>query len=192
MKIIFASQNQNKSNEIKPLLSNTFEMLNLFELNYHDELHEEFNTLEENALQKARFIHNLFNQNCFADDSGLEISELNNEPGVNSAKYAGNHRNNDENIQKVLNKLTHSKNRKAQFRTIIALIFNGKEYFFEGIVKGTISNEKKGEYGFGYDPIFTPDGQSKTFAEMSKEEKNQLSHRAIAVNKLVDFLNRQA
>ena len=188
--IVFASQNQNKLKEINDLLKNKFIVTGLDELNYHLELEESFSTLKENALQKARFIQDLFKENCFADDSGLEVPELNNEPGVNSARYAGPEKNDQNKIQKLLKNLEGSTNRKAHFKTIIALIFNEKEFIFEGVIHGRISAEPKGNKGFGYDPIFIPDGYNKTFAEMEKEEKNNISHRAIAVNKLVDFLRK--
>ena len=187
--VIFATQNKNKIIEICDLLNNEFSIVGLNDLNYFDELIESYQTLEENAIQKARFISRLFKENCFADDSGLEVPELNFEPGVLSARYAGPEKNDVENMNKLLEKLKKSTDRKANFKTIIALIFNNKEYVFEGVISGSICLEKRGTNGFGYDPIFVPDGYSKTFAEMDKTEKNSISHRAIAVNKLVNFLN---
>jgi XTP/dITP diphosphohydrolase len=188
MKLIFASHNKNKVKEVAAILPKHIKLIGLHDLNYNEEIDETGATLEENALIKAKHIYGKFNLNCFADDSGLEVEVLNNEPGVYSARYAGNEKNDDANMNKLLKNLSHIENRKARFRTVIALILDGKEHLFEGIVNGKIINEKRGEKGFGYDPIFVPDRFDKTFAELSSEEKNQISHRAIATKKLIRFL----
>lgn len=188
MQIIFATQNSNKVKEIQSQLDKEFQILSLLDLNYTDELEETQETLDGNALQKARFVSEKFKCNCFADDTGLEIKSLNNEPGVYSARYAGEAKDFDANMNKVLEKLDGKKDRSARFRTVIALILNGKEYCFEGVCEGEITRTKVGDKGFGYDPIFKPKGYEKTFAEMTLEQKSQISHRGLAVNKLVDFL----
>ena len=188
MDLIFASHNQNKTVEVGKKLQGNFTILSLKDINCMEDIPETADTLEGNALLKARFVYTTYKKNCFADDSGLEIIVLNNEPGVYSARYAGTEKSDEANMNKVLLKLNGVTNRTAQFRTVIALILDGKEYLFEGIIKGTINTEKKGTNGFGYDPIFIPDGFSKTFAEMTLEEKNKISHRAIAVQKLANFL----
>lgn len=189
MKLIFASHNKNKVKEIAAILPKNIELVGLDDLNYTQEIDETGATLEENALIKAKHIYEKFNLNCFADDSGLEVEALNNAPGVYSARYAGIEKNDDANMNKLLESLSHKENRKARFRTVIALILNGEEYLFEGIIAGQIINEKKGAKGFGYDPIFAPDGFEKTFAELPSEEKYQISHRALATKKLIGFLN---
>jgi len=190
--IVIATHNHHKYHEIKDLMNSrlcNINLLSLDDINCTENIPEDHNTLEGNALQKANYIYCKYKMNCFADDTGLEIESLNGEPGVFSARYAGeNVKNFDDNINKVLSKLSNKTNRNAQFRTIVALILEGKKYFFEGIVKGKIIYHKKGEEGFGYDSIFVPDGYDKTFAEMSMEEKNKISHRAMAINKLMDFL----
>ena len=188
-KIIFASHNKNKAKEIEALLPKNLSLFTLSDLNYFEDIEETGKTLPENALIKARFINNKFSVFCFADDSGLEIEALNGDPGVYSARYAGTEKNDDANMNKVLELMQHITNRNARFVTVIALIKDGKEYLFEGEIKGKISFEKKGANGFGYDPLFIPNGMDKTFAELSKEEKNAISHRAKAVKKLVAFLN---
>lgn len=188
MKLIFASHNKNKVKEVAAILPKHIELVGLHDLNYNEEIDETGATLEENAFIKAKHIYDKFKMNCFADDSGLEVEVLNNEPGVYSARYAGNEKNDAANMNKLLENLSHVENRKARFRTVIAIILDGKEHLFEGIVNGKIINEKRGEKGFGYDPIFVPDGFDKTFAELSSEEKNQISHRAIATKKLIRFL----
>lgn len=188
MNLIFATQNQNKAKEIANQVRKTIEVKSLLDLNYTQELDETQNTLEGNAFQKARFVAKKFNTNCFADDTGLEVEALNGEPGVYSARYAGEEKSFEQNMQLVLDKLEGVENRKAQFRTVIALIIEGKEYQFEGICEGIITTKRKGEKGFGYDPIFQPIGSKETFAEMSLDEKNKISHRGIAVSKLIDFL----
>ncbi len=188
MKLVFATQNKNKFIEISKLIPKGYELSNLLDLNFHEELPENQLTLEGNASEKAKFVYDNFSVNCFADDTGLEIEALNGRPGVFSARYGGESKNPELNILKVLNELKGIANRNAQFRTVISLWLNDKEYFFEGIVKGEIIKEKIGSGGFGYDPIFIPKGYSKSFAEMNLEEKNKISHRAIAFNKLKLFL----
>ena len=189
MKLVFATNNQHKLEEVSAILGNSIELLSLKDINCDTDIPETADTLEGNALLKAQYIYNNFGINCFADDTGLEIEALNNEPGVYSARYAGENKNPEANMLKVLDNLREKENRKARFRTVIALILNGKEYLFEGIVNGTIINEKRGGSGFGYDPIFVPDTYSETFAEMGNDIKNQISHRAEAVKKLTAFLS---
>lgn len=163
-------------------------LLSLYDINFTDEIAETAATIEGNALLKAKAIAGKFDTNCFADDSGLLVDALNGAPGVYSARYAGEQKNDRDNIDKLLRELQGQENRKAHFKTVMALVLNGKEYLFEGIVNGTIITELRGSNGFGYDPVFMPDGYSKTFAEMSLEEKNTISHRKIALKKLLDFL----
>ena len=189
MELVFATNNKHKIEEVQQLLKDKFRLLSLQDINCHEELAETGNTLEENASQKANYIYKKFNANCFADDTGLEIEALNGKPGVLSARYVGEEKDSEKNIEKVLNELQASKNRKARFKTIISLFINGKEYLFEGIINGKIADKKHGEKGFGYDPIFIPDGFNKSFAEMTMEEKNKISHRAFAIKKLAEFLN---
>lgn len=189
MELVFATNNGHKIQEVRQLLKQHVQLLSLQDIGCSEELPETGNTLEANAVQKARYVHDKFKANCFADDTGLEIESLNGDPGVYSARYAGEEKSAEKNIQKVLEKLTGIQNRKAVFKTIISLIINNKEYLFEGIVKGNISTELKGKMGFGYDPIFIPEGYTISFAEMTLEEKNRISHRARAVNKLAEFLN---
>jgi len=160
------------------------------DINCNEKLQETGNTLEENALQKAKYVHEKYKVNCFADDTGLEIEALNGKPGVYSARYAGEECSAEKNIKKVLEEIKNGSNRNASFKAIIALIIGNKEYFFEGVIDGIISREPRGKYGFGYDPIFQPRGYQKTFAEMTKEEKSKISHRSIAVKKLTAFLYR--
>lgn len=188
MKIIFATNNEHKLSEIGNLLGNSFTLLRLRDLNINEDIPEDLPTLEGNALFKARYIHNLTGMNVFADDTGLEIDALNGEPGVHSARFAGEMKDFRANTQKVLKLLSGEKNRRAKFRTVIAFILNDREYIFEGFVSGAIINEERGNGGFGYDPVFVPEGQKKTFAEMSLYEKNKISHRAIAFEKLRMFL----
>lgn len=189
MDLIFATNNLHKIKEAKEILNKlNINILSLKDINFNIKLQENSNTIKENASQKARYVYEITKKNCFADDTALEVEALNNEPGVFSARYAGENANSQKNIEKLLNKLKNINNRKAKFRTIIALIINGKEYFFEGIVNGIISNKKKGSNGFGYDPVFMPSGYKKTFAEMKASEKNKISHRNIALIKLYDFL----
>ncbi len=188
MKIVFATNNLNKLSEIQSLVPNGIEVLSLRDINCNEELPETRLTLEGNALQKAEFVFDNYGYNCFADDTGLEIDALNGEPGVYSARYAGENCLAEDNIRKVLDKLKGEKVRCAKFRTVIALIINGKETLFEGECNGSITQKKDGEEGFGYDPIFLPDDSELTFAQMSKKEKGKISHRGIAVKKLLDFL----
>lgn len=189
--LIFATQNKNKVEEIQQQLKEDISIKSLIDLDYTTELEETQATLEKNAWQKARFIYQKFGEDCFADDTGLEIPALNNAPGVNSARYAGTTKNFEKNTEKVLHELGGKNSRTARFRTVIALIIDGKEYEFDGICNGAITQKKQGNKGFGYDPIFQPNGFEQTFAEMSVEEKNKISHRGIAVKKLIDFLNEE-
>lgn len=187
-KIVFATNNKNKLAEVANQLGGDFELITLEELGCTEELAETADTLEGNAWQKARYVAKTYGVNCFADDTGLEIACLNGEPGVYSARYAGQQKSAEDNMALVLEKMKGEKNRKAQFRTAIALILNGEEHLFEGKVDGEIAEAKSGAKGFGYDPIFIPEGYTKTFAEFSMEEKNTISHRGRAVAKLVDYL----
>ena len=186
-KIIFATGNPNKLKEIKSAI-NSFEIVGLKDLRITEEIPETGDTLKKNALQKAKYVHDKTGLDCFSDDTGLEIEALNYRPGVYSAMYAGPDCNAENNMRKVLEELGEAPNRNAQFKTVIALILQGKEYFFEGLVKGEILKEKKGKDGFGYDPIFRPLGCKESFAEMSIAQKNEISHRGLAVKKLVKFL----
>jgi XTP/dITP diphosphohydrolase len=190
MTIIFASNNEHKLREIKSILGNSFILLSLNDINIKEDIPEEEPVLEGNALSKARYIHTITGMNVFADDTGLEVSALNGLPGVHSARFAGESKDSSANIEKVLSMLGETKNRKARFRTVIALIIENKEYLFEGIVDGNIITEKRGKEGFGYDPVFIPEGKNKTFAEMDLVEKNTISHRARAFEKLREFLNQ--
>ena len=188
MKLVFATNNQNKVNEIKSLLGEGVEIVSLKDIGCNEELPETQETLEGNALQKARYVADNYNVNCFADDTGLEVASLNGAPGVYSARYAGEQCAAEDNMTKVLAELDGKKNRLAKFRTIVALILNDEEHFFEGQVDGSITRSKRGSDGFGYDPIFQPNGFDVTFSEMSMAEKNAISHRRKAVAKLVAFL----
>ena len=190
MKLIFATNNQHKVDEIRSVLPGNFSVITLKEAGIDIDIPEPHDTLQENAAEKARTIYQLTNTNCFSEDTGLEVFSLNNEPGVKSARYAGEDKAFEKNIEKLLLNLQNSKDRSAQFRTVICLILKGKEYFFEGICKGEVMDQKKGQAGFGYDPIFVPEGSVKTFSEMSLEEKNSFSHRSKAVAQLVTFLNK--
>ena len=189
MKLVFATQNENKAQEIQSLLPEYFKILTLKDIKCFDDIEETADTLEGNSLIKASFISETYNLNCFADDTGLEIEALDNRPGVCSARYAGPDKSAAENIDKVLSELEGKTKRNAQFRTIITLILNSSTFTFEGIVHGAIILEKRGENGFGYDPIFVPEGALKTFAEMTLTEKNQYSHRARAFQKMIVFLS---
>ena len=188
MKLVIATNNIHKINEIRHLLNEKIELLSLGDIGCQTQLPETEMTLEGNAAQKAFFIYERFNFNCFADDTGLEIDALKGEPGVFSARYAGENCTYEDNIRKVLTAMQEMKNRSARFKTVIALVINGKIKTFEGIVEGIIRDQKRGNNGFGYDPIFQPAGLEKTFAEISLEEKNRISHRAIAIQKLVNYL----
>jgi len=189
MKLIFASHNEHKTTEIRQLLPPDIQLLSLNDLNYHDEIEESAATLEGNALLKARHVFTLFKLPCFADDSGLEVEALDNRPGVYSARYAGEPKNDDRNIAKLLDDLKGSTNRSARFRTVITLILPTTSLSFEGIIEGEITHEKKGSNGFGYDPVFQPIESSITFAQMSMEQKNTISHRALALEKMISFLS---
>lgn len=190
MKLVFATQNLDKLKEIQQLVPPAVGILSLRDLDFIGDIEETGATLEENALLKARFIYEKFGLDCFADDTGLEVEALNGAPGVYSARYAGKEQNANRNMDKLLAELDDANNRRAVFKTVIALLIGGKAYLFEGAVPGVVTREKRGAAGFGYDPVFLPDGHSKTFAEMSAAEKNSISHRARAVNKLVDFLKQ--
>ena len=190
MELIFATHNDHKVKEVAQMLPSYLTMKSLTDINFHDEIDETGKTFEENALLKAKTIFEKTNKNIFADDSGLVIDALDGAPGIYSARYAGTGKDAD-NVTKALKELEGKTNRKAYFISIFCLILNGKEYFFEGKVNGTISTEIRGEDGFGYDPIFIPDGYSKSFAQMTAEEKNNISHRGLAVKKLNDFLTKQ-
>jgi XTP/dITP diphosphohydrolase len=187
--LIFATNNQHKINEIRSVLQNNFNIITLKEAGIDIDIPEPYDTLEANALEKARTIHQLTHQSCFSEDSGLEVIALNGEPGVKSARYAGDSRDFQQNIDKLLLNLSGNPNREARFRTVIALILNNKEFLFEGICEGKIIEDQKGNKGFGYDPVFIPDGGDKTFAEMTMEEKNLFSHRRKATDRLIAFLN---
>jgi len=187
--LIFATNNLHKLTEIQSLIGDKFAIKSLQQIGCTEDIPETALTLEGNALLKAQYVFNRYGKDCFADDTGLEIEALHGRPGVFSARYATNGHDFEANIDKVLEELAETKNRKARFRTVIALILDGSVNYFEGIVNGTIITERKGIKGFGYDPVFLPDGYNLTFAEMPLEEKNKISHRARAVSQLVDFLN---
>lgn len=189
MKIIFASNNKNKVQEIQNQVPKSIQIVTLDEIGCTEDIAETGTTLEENAIIKANYITEKYGLPCFADDTGLEIDTLIGEPGVYSARYAGEDKNADKNMDLVLEKLSNSTNRKAQFKTVIALNINNEQHLFTGIVEGEIRNEKTGTNGFGYDPIFEPENLGKTFAEMSLEEKNKLSHRGRAVEQLIELLS---
>ena len=189
MRLIFATNNMHKVEEIRSVVTNEFEIVTLLEAGIDIDIPEPHSTLEKNASEKSRTIYRLTGTNCFSEDTGLEVEALDGEPGVKSARYAGDEKSFDNNIEKLLSNLGNNQNRKARFRTVLSLMINGKEFLFEGICKGNIINERRGTNGFGYDPIFVPDGSDKTFAEMSLNEKNVYSHRKKATDKLVIFLN---
>ena len=189
MKLIFATNNQHKVEEINAVLPTHIRSVSLKEAGMDVDIPEPHDTLEDNAREKARTIQQLTGQDCFSEDTGLEVDALNGEPGVQSARYAGDGRSFDRNIEKLLTNLAGQQNRQAQFRTVICLLLRGEEHLFEGTCRGRIIEEKKGAQGFGYDPVFIPEGSEKTFAEMTLEEKSMFSHRKKAVDKLVAFLN---
>jgi XTP/dITP diphosphohydrolase len=191
-KLVFATNNAHKLAEVRSILEPDIKIISLNDLNFHDDIPETANNLEGNALLKAKFIYDKFGLNCFADDTGLEVEELGGEPGVYSARYAGEDHNSYNNMSKVLTLLGDKTNRKACFRTVIALIVDKKTMFFEGKIDGEINLSPRGESGFGYDPIFVPDGYLLSFAQLSEEEKNQISHRALAINKLIGFLQHSS
>ena len=189
--LVFATNNAHKTEEVKNLLAGQYEVLNLAAIGCTTDIPETADSFAGNASLKSHYVNDNYQLDCFADDSGLEVEALNNEPGIFSARYAGG-RGDQANLQLVLQKLEGQPNRKARFRTVISLLSNGKEYFFEGVVNGTIREIPTGTEGFGYDPVFEPEGYTQTFAEMSMEQKNQISHRAIAMRKLIAFLKEQA
>lgn len=190
LKLVFATNNANKLKEVQAMLTN-FEIISLAAIHCFDDIPETANTLEGNAILKANYITEKFGYDCFADDTGLEVNALNNAPGVFSARYAGKENNAEANMQKLLNELGANSNRKAQFRTAIALNINQKQFIFEGLCEGQILTKKQGSNGFGYDPIFMPNGYTKSFAEMNINEKSTISHRGKAIEKLVTFLNKK-
>lgn len=187
MKLVFASNNANKIKEIQQLLPSTFEIVSLKDIGCSEDIPETANTIEENAILKANHVTEKYGFNCFADDSGLEVEILNGAPGVYSARYAGEPKNDDNNMNKLLLNLKDKANKKANFKTVICLNINGEQHLFTGIINGKIIDEKIGNNGFGYDPIFVADGYTKTFAELTMEEKSAISHRGKAVKQLVDF-----
>lgn len=189
-RFVFATNNAHKLEEVADILKDKVELLSLKEIGCHADIPETADTLEGNALLKARYIFENYHTDCFADDTGLEVEALGGAPGIYSARYAGDGHDSEANMRKLLHDLEGVENRKAQFRTVFALIIDGKEHLFEGIIRGEITNNRKGTSGFGYDPIFVPEGYTQTFAEMGNELKNQISHRAIATNKLCKFLMR--
>lgn len=188
IKLVFASNNQHKIQEIEKMLPNNYQILSLKDIGCTDEIPETATTFEGNAALKAQYIHQKYGVNCFADDSGLEVHSLNNAPGVYSARYAGADKNDFNNNQKLLHSLENQTNRKAHFKTVICLILDQRQYFFEGMIQGEIIRTPRGSNGFGYDSIFVPDNYQKTFAEMSDVEKNNISHRAIAFEKMIHFI----
>ncbi|MGN7886621.1 RdgB/HAM1 family non-canonical purine NTP pyrophosphatase [Dyadobacter sp. 22481] len=190
MKLCFATNNQNKLKEIQALLGNRFELVTLSDIGCFEEIPEPYETIQENAKAKSSYVREKYGIDCFADDSGLVVPSLNGEPGVHSAYYAGPQRSHDDNINLLLNKLSGEKDRSAYFLTVISLSLGNEYYAFEGRAQGTIIHEKRGTGGFGYDPVFIPDGQNRTFAEMTLAEKSQISHRSIAFAALVDFLDQ--
>ncbi len=190
MVIVFATRNKNKVEEIKHLIPSSVKVLSLHDVHCMEDIPETASTIEGNASIKSFYVYEKYHHNCFADDTGLEIDALEGRPGVLSARYAGEENNAEKNTAKVLSELHGVENRKARFKTIISLVIDGNELQFEGIVNGTILTKKRGTHGFGYDPIFIPDGSNLTYAEMDLTEKNRISHRALAVKKLVQYLNK--
>ena len=188
MKLVFATNNRHKLDEVRAIVGDRVEVLSLNDIGCYDDIPETADTLQGNALIKARYIHEKFGVDCFADDTGLEVEALDGAPGVFSARYAGEECDSEANMQKLLQNLTGKSNRNAQFRTVIALIIKGEEKLFNGIVKGTITEEKRGDSGFGYDPVFVPEGFSESFAQMSGDMKNSISHRYRATRELSNYL----
>lgn len=186
--IVFATNNKHKLEEVRAIVGNNFEILSLSDIGCHEDIPETGNTFEDNALMKARYIKEKYGYDCFADDSGLEVTALNNAPGVFSARYAGEPSDSLRNIEKLMSNMEGKTERSARFRTSIALLYNGEEHLFKGVIEGKIIDTLRGDKGFGYDPVFVPEGYDITFAEMSSEEKNSISHRARATKELVDFL----
>ena len=189
IELIFATNNQNKVIEVKSLMERHIQVKSLHEAGIDIDIPEPHQTLKENAIEKSTTIHRLFGKNCFSEDTGLEVDVLHGEPGVRSARYAGDEANNEKNIEKLLHNLDENSNRNARFRTVISLIIDNENYLFEDICEGTITNETKGNKGFGYDAVFIPNGDVRTFGEMDLEEKNKFSHRKKAIYKLIEFLN---
>jgi XTP/dITP diphosphohydrolase len=187
MQLVFATHNKNKVKEVNSLMPARINLLGLGDVNFTEDIEETEATIEGNALLKAKTVYQKTGLDCFADDSGLLVDALNGAPGVYSARYAGEQKNDNDNIEKLLRELSSETNRKAHFKTVMALIINHEKHLFEGTIKGTITREKRGTNGFGYDPVFIPDGYDKTFAEMSFDQKSSISHRAIALNKLIAF-----
>ena len=186
--IVFATNNSHKLEEVRTIVSGVINVVSLSEIGCNDDIPETADTLEGNALLKAKFVKDRYGYDCFADDTGLEVEALDGKPGVLSARYAGDEHDSNANMNKLIHELDGQQNRKARFRTVIALIINGKEEFFEGIVNGSIIEDKRGDTGFGYDPIFMPDGYNETFAELGTDIKNNISHRAIAVKKFAEYI----
>ncbi|OCB77676.1 non-canonical purine NTP diphosphatase [Flavobacterium piscis] len=189
MQLVFASNNLNKIKEIQSILKGSIQLLSLEEIGCHEEIPETAETIEGNAILKANYVTEKYGYDCFADDTGLEVTVLNGEPGVYSARYAGEQRNADDNMNKLLEALLDKEDRSAQFKTVIALNIKGEQHLFTGIAKGNIILDKTGNHGFGYDPIFQPENYTETFAELASEVKNKISHRAKATQQLIDFLN---
>ncbi len=189
--LIFATNNQHKVDEIRLVLGNNFHIVTLKEAGIAIDIPEPHDTLEANASEKSKVIHQLTQKNCFSEDTGLEVEALNGEPGVKSARYAGEGRSFDNNIEKLLSRLSAHTNKKARFKTVISLIYNNSEYLFEGICQGVIIQDQRGRNGFGYDPVFVPDGSNQTFAEMTMEEKSLFSHRKKAIEQLIQFLQHR-
>ncbi len=187
-KIVFATNNNHKLSEIRDIVKDKIQILSLADIGCYDDIPETGDTFEDNALQKAQYIKDKYGYDCFADDSGLEVDILGFEPGVYTARYAGVRATSEDNMSKLLSALNGEENRNARFRTVIALIENGSHYIFDGVIEGQISKYKQGDGGFGYDPVFIPNGYSNSFAELGTELKNRISHRALATRKLIDFL----
>jgi XTP/dITP diphosphohydrolase len=190
MELVFATHNQHKTEEAREIISSLFQIKNLKDIGCYDEIPETADTLQGNALQKARYVHERYHVNCFADDTGLEVEALDGRPGVYSARFAGEHCTYQDNVDKLLKEMEGKAKRKACFKTVVALILEDKEYIFEGRVDGEIIEKQRGTSGFGYDPVFLPEGFERTFAEMSDEEKNDISHRGRAMRKMMEFLKK--
>lgn len=188
IQLVFATHNQNKLKEVQAQMPEHIKLLSLADIGCSEDIEETADTIEGNALQKAVYVKNTYGYDCFADDTGLEVEALHGAPGVYSSRYAGTHKSPEDNIDKLLEELKEKPNRKAQFKTVMALVYKGREYLFEGICKGEITATRKGNNGFGYDPVFLPEGFSHTFAEMDLERKKQIGHRGKSVEKLIDFL----
>lgn len=191
IKLVFATNNLNKLTEAQALLPDTIKLISLAEIGCVEDIPETADTIEGNAIQKANYVKEKYGYDCFADDTGLEVDALDGEPGVYSARYAGPQKSAEDNMQKLLTKLSVKENRSAQFKTVIAVNFCGQQHLFEGIIRGKITETKRGNHGFGYDPVFQPEGFSQTFAELSLQEKGQISHRGRAIQLLIDFLKNQ-